>query len=92
MSKGGRLFSIVFKTSASKDLARLEHTARRRIAEAIDALAVNPYPHGALKLEGFKNHWRVLVGNFRIVYEIRSGELVVFVIKIADRKEVYKSL
>ena len=85
-------FNIVFKKSAQKDLARLERNVRQRIADAIAMLADNPYPAGSLKLSGFEDYRRIRVGSFRVVYQVRDNELIIFIIRIADRKDVYKSL
>jgi mRNA interferase RelE/StbE len=61
-----------------------------RIRDAIDALAVNPRPPGCVKLAGEEIVWRVRVGSYRILYEIHEGRLVVLVIRIAHRREVYR--
>jgi mRNA interferase RelE/StbE len=63
---------------------------KRRIANAIDALTVNPRPPGCVKLAGEENVWRVRVGDYRILYEIHEGRLVVLVIRIAHRREAYR--
>jgi len=63
---------------------------KRRIADAIDALTVKPRPPGCVKLVGEENVWRVRVGDYRILYEIQEGRLVVLVIRIAHRREAYR--
>ena len=85
-------FNIVFKKSAQKDLAKLERNVRQRIADAIETLADNPYPVGSLKLAGFEDYRRIRVGSFRVVYQVIDNELIIFIIRIADRKDVYKRL
>ncbi|OYW48283.1 MAG: plasmid stabilization protein, partial [Rhodobacterales bacterium 12-65-15] len=49
----------------------------------------DPRPHGCLKLVGHKDHWRVRVGDWRIVYRIEDGRLVVVVVRVAARSGVY---
>ena len=87
-----RKLSIVFKKSAQKDLARFDQRTRQRLSDAIAALAYNPYPHGSLKLSGFEDYWRVRVGSYRIVYQICDDKLIIFIVRIADRKDVYQGL
>lgn len=63
----------------------------RRLVTAIRALANDPRPVGATKLTGFDPPaWRIRVGDYRIVYEIDDGELVVMVVNVAPRGEVYR--
>lgn len=63
---------------------------KRRVVDAIDALTANPRPPGCVKLAGDESVWRVRVGSYRILYEIHEGRLVVLVIRIAHRREVYR--
>jgi mRNA interferase RelE/StbE len=53
-------------------------------------LAANPRPAGCKKLKGYKNRWRIRVGNYRVVYAIDDGRMSVDITRIADRKDVYK--
>ena len=61
-----------------------------RIREAVDALAVEPRPHGCTKLSGAKNIYRVRVGDYRIIYQIEDDRLLVLVAEIGHRQEVYR--
>jgi mRNA interferase RelE/StbE len=63
---------------------------KRRISAAIDTLAVMPRPPGCVKLSGEDNTWRLRVGDYRILYEIHSGRLLVQIIRIANRREAYR--
>jgi mRNA interferase RelE/StbE len=85
------MFRITIKKSAIKELETVPKLFRLKIIEAIDNLAVNPRPSGVKKLEGSKNSYRVRVGHYRVVYEIIDRELIVEVIKVGDRKEVYRN-
>jgi mRNA interferase RelE/StbE len=84
-------YEIRFKPAAAKELAKLPKEAQRRIARAIDALAVNARPPGAEKLSG-EDAWRVRVGDYRIVYAIEDRALIVLVVHIGNRREVYGRL
>jgi mRNA interferase RelE/StbE len=83
-------YTVRILPSAERDLASLDGSIQRRIAVRIDALAENPNSPGAKKLQGEKDIWRVRVGDYRVLYTIRNAELVVLVIKIGHRREVYR--
>jgi mRNA interferase RelE/StbE len=61
-----------------------------RIRARVDALATNPRPAGAKKLKSRDELWRIRVGDYRIVYEIRDRVLLVLVLRVAHRREVYR--
>ena len=82
-------FDLVFKESVSKDLKELPQQDVQRILERIDALRDEPRPQGSVKLSG-KEYYRVRQGNYRIIYEIQDAQLVVIVIKVGHRREVYR--
>ena len=82
-------YSLRIKKSARKELESIATRAdRRRIVKRIQALADDPKPRGSKKLSGLERY-RIRQGRYRILYTIRNTELVVYVIKIADRKDVY---
>jgi len=83
-------YSIVYKRSASEELLQLPATVAHKIKAAIDSLSESPRPHGCKKLKGSVNEYRVRIGNYRVIYTIADTVLVVTVIKIAHRKEVYR--
>lgn len=68
----------------------LDAKLKRRIAAAIDGLAVAPRPPGSVKLAGADFAWRIRVGDYRILYEVHDDHLVVLVIRIAKRSEAYR--
>jgi len=82
-------YSLRIKRSAAKELAGVPHPMRERLIAAIDALLDNPYRGTALKgdLSGLR---RVRVGDYRVIYEINEGELIILVIRVAHRREVYR--
>lgn len=81
-------YKITFKSSVAKDLRNFPNTDVQRILSRIDQLAENPRAPGCIKLTGH-DLYRVRQGSYRIVYEIRDGELVVVVIKVAHRSAAY---
>jgi len=68
---------------------RLRGRVRDRIESAIDGLAAEPRPHGAVKLAG-RDDFRIRVGDYRIVYAVDDTERLVLVARIAHRREVYR--
>jgi mRNA interferase RelE/StbE len=83
-------YRIELKRSAERDLAALEHRDRLRVARKIDALANNPRPPDAEKLKGPERLWRIRAGDYRVIYTIRNKVLLVLVIRIGHRREVYR--
>jgi mRNA interferase RelE/StbE len=82
-------YELRFKTSVAKDLQGLPNTDLRRIFERIESLRDNPRPPGSEKLSA-QERYRVRQGNYRILYEIRDLDVVVEVVKVGHRREVYR--
>ena len=84
-------YEIGFKPSALKELRKLDEVARKVIVSEIDLLAENPRSDGCKKLKGEVNLYRIRVfSNYRVVYEIQDRVLVVTVVKVAHRRDVYR--
>jgi mRNA interferase RelE/StbE len=82
-------YTVRLKKSAEKELDSLPASVQARILAALEALANNPRPDGCQKLKGSENTYRVRVGDYRIIYEIHDGQLLIYVLRIADRKDAY---
>jgi len=82
-------YEISFLASARKQLRAIEPSMSQRLGARIDALADDPRPPSATKLVG-SEYWRVRVGDYRVVYDIHDDELIVLVVRIAHRREVYR--
>lgn len=74
---------------AARQLRKLDPPARRRIQAAIDLLADEPRPPRAIQLVGGNGEWRVRTGDYRIIYEINDDEIVVLVLRVGHRRDVY---
>jgi mRNA interferase RelE/StbE len=85
-------YTIQLKKSAIKELYKLPKVVSRQIAQAINDLGQNPRTHGCKKLKGIENLYRIRTGNYRIVYQINDKVLLVLVVLIGNRKEVYRNL
>ncbi|MBI5488664.1 MAG: type II toxin-antitoxin system RelE/ParE family toxin [Deltaproteobacteria bacterium] len=79
----------MFEAPALRELERLEERDRARVLSAAEALADNPRPPGCAKVRG-SPYWRIRVGVFRVLYEIQGDSLVVLVVRIGHRREVYR--
>lgn len=82
-------FEIRIKRSVVKDLLRLPKAANRRIVKRIESLADDPRPAGCEKRAG-RESWRIRQGSYRIVYTIDDGRVVVEVVRVGHRKDVYR--
>lgn len=83
-------YTVLVAPAARRDLKRIRGAARQRVAEKINELATNPRPHGSAKLEGPNDLYRVRVGDYRIVYQIEDDWLIVLVVRIGNRKDIYR--
>ena len=81
---------IEFARSATKDLRAIDRQWTARILDAIEALAKDPRPVGCKKLVGSEHTYRIRVGDYRVVYDIHDGDLVVFVVRVRHRRDVYR--
>jgi mRNA interferase RelE/StbE len=84
-------YRIVLDVHAKRDLKALPAHIIRQIGKKIDALADNPFPPKVEPIKGQKSLWRIRSGDYRIIYTVKHNELLVLVIHIGDRKEVYKN-
>lgn len=75
---------------AEKQFKALHQQIQDRLQPRIDALAENPRPVNVTKLEGEENQYRIRVGNYRIVYEIQDPVLLIILLRIGHRREVYR--
>ena len=83
-------YEVKLKTSAIKQLKKLDKKQAERILIKIYLLGDNPYPNGAEQLTGQKA-FRIRVGDYRIIYEVRNKQLLIQVIRVGHRKDVYKA-
>jgi mRNA interferase RelE/StbE len=83
------MYAVELLPSAAKALEKLEPVDRRRVASRIDRLADDPRA-GAVKLRGADDIWRARVGAYRILFRIEDDRLVVLVVRIGHRRDVYR--
>ena len=82
-------YSIEIKKSAAKEIEKLPKQVLKRIIEKIEALALDPRPSGCKKLSGDEKY-RIRVGSYRILYSIEENLLIIYIVKVGHRKEVYE--
>ena len=85
-------YRIEFKRSAVKALKRVPKRDRRRISDKIDSLSENLPDHTTTKMKGDNPFHRIRVGDYRIIYEIQNKILLILVLKIGHRKDIYRKL
>jgi mRNA interferase RelE/StbE len=82
-------YLVTFAASAKKELKDLPAEVIGRMIPRIRELSGNPRPTGSKKLHGFRNRWRIRLGNYRIVYAIDDERKVVDIARVSHRKDVY---
>ena len=83
-------YRVEFRPSALRSFRHLPGSIQARIRPMIDALADDPRPSGCRKLAGHAGRFRVRVGDYRVLYEIRDAVLLVIVVDIGHRREIYR--
>ncbi|MCY7374731.1 MAG: type II toxin-antitoxin system RelE/ParE family toxin [Pyrinomonadaceae bacterium] len=79
-----------FKPAALRQIQRLSKSDQKRISRKIETPADNPLPDGVKKLAGEEGFYRVRVGDYRIIYTIDGEKMIVLVITIGHRREIYR--
>lgn len=83
-------YTVQVARRASKAIAALPRREQQRVRAAIDLLAADPRPPGCMAMSGEAHAYRVRVGDYRIVYEVLDGDLVIQVVRVGHRREVYR--
>ena len=87
-----KVYRIVIARSAEKEFHSIPSHFIQRISKQIDALAYEPRPHGSKKLKGESNLWRIRVGDYRVVYYIFKDNVLIKIVGISHRKDIYRNL
>lgn len=87
-------YAFRFTTAAQRQIRAIDRPEAMRILTALTALGDDPYREDAdiKKLAGPSGLYRLRVGNYRVAYQVNDGELVVLVIKVGNRRDVYRGL
>lgn len=82
-------YSVEVKPAARKELDALPDPVLARVVRKLESLADVPRPAGCKKLKGYKDQWRIRIGNWRVVYLIDETVKLVSIVRIAHRREIY---
>ena len=85
------MYRIEFTSAAARQVRKLDRPVRTRLLNAIESLAHSPHPDRVKKLASTENAWHICVGDHRVIYSIEDDVLVVTVVRVAHRREVYRS-
>lgn len=83
-------YRIEWRKSTKKDLRRISPDDVTKIIRAVESLTDDPFPIGHTKLSGSERAYRIRVGDYRIIYEVFSGVLLIEVVRVGHRRDVYK--
>lgn len=83
------VYKVYFKESVEKDLKSISKKDLSKILQRISLLSQEPRPFGSEKLSG-QERYRIRQGNYRVVYSIQDDRLTVWIVKVGDRKEIYR--
>ena len=85
-------YRIEFAPTAERDFKSLDKPIQTRLARRIDSLAENPFPQGIIKLAGEEDLYRLRVGDYRIIYQMQGRRLVILIVRIGHRGDIYRRL
>jgi mRNA interferase RelE/StbE len=88
--EAAKFYSIRYTESAAQFLRESDARLRVRISTKIATLARNPFPPGNRKLKGAERAFRIRIGDYRVVYDVLEDVVVVLVLRIGHRKDVYR--
>lgn len=82
-------YSLEFRPAALRELKKLPREVSNHLHVIFEKLKENPRPPGCLKMKGDTGFWRVRSGNYRVVYDIQDSKLVVLIVDVGHRKDIY---
>ena len=85
-------YQVIISAPAKRNLKKLSYSLQKRIEAKIAALSTNPRPAGVKALKSSDNLLRLRVGEYRVVYKVEDKRLIVIVIQVGHRREVYRKL
>ena len=83
-------YQIEWKSSAYKELQKLPRPIIEKVVAAVADLSNEPYPQGVKKLVGSERSYRIRIGDYRVVYEVIENKLIVEIVRVRHRKDVYR--
>jgi mRNA interferase RelE/StbE len=83
-------YRIEISQSAERQLRKLRKENQRRVVKAMLALGDDPHPKGSRNLTGYEDVFRIRAGQFRILYSVSGRRLIIIILKVGQRKDVYR--
>jgi mRNA interferase RelE/StbE len=83
-------YRIEVSATAERQLKKIRREDKVRILRAVSALASEPRPDGCKKMSGYDDIYRIRIGNYRVIYEIDGKRIIIVILKIGHRREVYR--
>ncbi|MCC5888784.1 MAG: type II toxin-antitoxin system RelE/ParE family toxin [Gammaproteobacteria bacterium] len=83
-------YSVEISRTAEKQLRKLTAADREKVARALVGLGTDPHPPGSRKLSGYNDVFRIRVGVYRVLYSVEGRRLIVIILKIGHRRDVYR--
>lgn len=83
-------YEVQISRSAERQLAKLDGDTQRRVAAAMRSLAREPRPRGCRKLIGYDDVYRIRVGRYRLLYSVSHETVVIVILKVGHRRDVYR--
>ncbi|MBK1704265.1 type II toxin-antitoxin system RelE family toxin [Halochromatium glycolicum] len=83
-------YKVTFTKAAKRQFDKLSPAAQRQLGKAVDALAIEPRPAGVVKLSGEDHLYRIRSGDYRAIYQIQDQRLLILVVKVGHRSQVYR--
>ncbi len=84
------MYKVTVKKSAAKALTKLPKNIANQLIPSIKQLGEDPRPAGSKKLKGAEDLWRIRMGDYRVVYSIEDAIMIVDVVQVAHRKDIYR--
>ena len=83
-------YTVEFTVSAAREFRALDRQMQRRISVKVAELAEDPFPPSVRKFQGEEDHWRIRVGDYRVIYRLDRRRVVIVIVRIGHRREVYR--
>lgn len=85
------MYAVEFSKKAQRQFKTLPQFAQEQLKPKIDALSINPRPIGIKALQGQKGLLRLRVGDYRVIYQVEDNRLLIVVVEVGHRREVYRN-
>lgn len=85
-------YELEWRKSTKKDIRRIPQSDVLKIVTAAAALTEDPFPVGHVKLSGSERAYRIRVGNYRIIYEVLADVLLIEIVRVGDRNDIYRRM